>query len=124
MKESEQLPYIPLDFEKFRNLSAGIIPALIIDSENKSILMCGYMTKQNYEETLETKRVVFYSRTRSKRWLKGETSGNFLEVESVIQGCENDIILIRAKPKGPTCHRMTKSCFDKKPMAPEDLWLL
>ncbi len=124
MKETKQIPYIPLDFEKFRDLPVGIIPALIIDSQNNSILMCGFMSKQNYEETLDTNRVVFYSRTRRKRWPKGETSGNFLEVKSIISGCENDIILISAKPNGPTCHRMAKSCFDEEPMTTKDLWLL
>lgn len=76
------------------------------------VLMLGYMNRQAYEKTIETGKVTFYSRTRNELWTKGETSGNFLDVVDIYSDCDNDTLLIKANPHGPTCHRGTTSCFD------------
>ena len=92
----------------------GLIPAVIQDSETMQILMLGFMNEEAYEVTKKTGRVTFWSRTRKKMWQKGETSGNFLEVVSIGTDCDNDSLLILAKPKGPTCHKGIYSCFGSK----------
>lgn len=100
-----------LNFEKL----GGLIPAIVQDSETMQILMLGFMDKEAYELTKKTGKVTFWSRTRKKIWQKGETSGNFLKVIDIKIDCDNDSLLIAAKPKGPTCHKGTYSCFgDKK----------
>ena len=97
-----------LDFEKM----GGMIPAVIQDAETLQVLMLGYMNEESYKKTVETKKVTFWSRSRNCLWTKGETSGNFLHVREMYVDCDNDTILIKAKPDGPTCHKGTTSCFD------------
>jgi phosphoribosyl-ATP pyrophosphohydrolase/phosphoribosyl-AMP cyclohydrolase len=97
-----------LNFEKL----GGLIPAIIIDFNTNQVLMLGFMNKEAYEKTLETKRVTFFSRTRQTYWIKGETSGNYLNVIDIKSDCDNDTLLIIAKPEGPTCHTGAYSCFD------------
>jgi len=97
-----------LDFEKM----GGMIPAVIQDAETLQVLMLGYMNEESYKKTVETKKVTFWSRSRNCLWTKGETSGNFLHVKEMYVDCDNDTILIKAKPDGPTCHKGTTSCFD------------
>ena len=89
----------------------NLIPAIIQDSKTLEVLMLGYMNKQALQKTIKTGRVFFYSRTKSRLWMKGETSGNILEVADIKSDCDNDCVLIKANPKGPTCHRGTKTCF-------------
>jgi len=101
---------IKIDFEKMK----GLIPAIIQDWKTKKILMLGLMNKEAWEKTIRTKRVTFWSRTRNKLWTKGETSGNFLIVKKVYIDCDNDAILIKANPKGPTCHTGNETCFFKE----------
>ncbi len=96
-----------LDFEK----SNGLIPAIIQNDKTMEVLMLGYMNKESLEKTLKEKKVCFYSRTREKLWLKGETSGNFLNLVSIAPDCDNDTLLIRVNPVGPTCHTGNISCF-------------
>ncbi|MDA2921827.1 bifunctional phosphoribosyl-AMP cyclohydrolase/phosphoribosyl-ATP diphosphatase HisIE [Patescibacteria group bacterium AH-259-L07] len=97
-----------LDFEKLD----GIIPAIVQDAETKAVLMLGFMDKEALNKTIKNKKVTFWSRTKQKLWEKGETSGNTLEVLSIITDCDNDTLLILAKPQGPTCHTGTYSCFE------------
>ncbi len=97
-----------LDFEKM----GGMIPAIVQDCETLQVLMLGYMNEEAYNKTKETKKVTFWSRSRNCLWTKGETSGNFLHLREMYVDCDNDTILIKAKPDGPTCHKGTTSCFD------------
>ncbi len=88
-----------------------LIPAVIQDANTNQILMLGYMNQEAYDQTLATNLVTFFSRSKNRLWMKGETSGNTLEVVSIFPDCDNDTVLIRANPKGPTCHNGTTSCF-------------
>ena len=90
----------------------GLLPAIIQDADNARILMLGYMNKESLEKTLETKKVTFFSRSKQALWTKGETSGNFLELVSMEIDCDKDTFLIKAKPKGPTCHLGNQTCFN------------
>lgn len=96
-----------LNFEKL----GGLIPAVVSDSETNQVLMLGFMNKEAFAKTIETKRVTFFSRTRNTLWTKGETSGNFLNLIDIKEDCDNDSLLLFAKPDGPTCHQGTYSCF-------------
>ncbi len=92
----------------------GLIPAIVQDSKTLEVLMLGYMNKEAYEKTLKTKKVHFYSRSRNKLWLKGESSKNYLYLESLNLDCDNDTVLVKVNPAGPTCHTGEVSCFFKK----------
>ena len=96
-----------IDFEK----SGGLVPAIVQDAATAKVLMLGYMNAESLGITLKQKKVCFFSRSRQKLWLKGETSGNFLNVVSIKTDCDADTILITAKPDGPTCHTGARSCF-------------
>lgn len=96
-----------LDWQK----SGGLLPAIIQDAHSEAVLMLGYMNREALQETLSRHRVVFFSRTRDKLWEKGETSGNTLELVSIAADCDNDALLVRVHPSGPTCHRNTPTCF-------------
>lgn len=89
-----------LDFEKM----GGLIPAIVQDNNTNKVLMLGFMNEEAYEETKETGKVTFFSRTKNRLWMKGETSGNTLQVVSMMVDCDNDTILIKANPAGPVCH--------------------
>lgn len=82
----------------------GLIPAIIQDDRTLRVLMLGYMNREAYEKSLAEGRVTFYSRSRQCLWTKGETSGNYLDIVSVAADCDNDTLLIRVIPHGPTCH--------------------
>jgi phosphoribosyl-ATP pyrophosphohydrolase/phosphoribosyl-AMP cyclohydrolase len=89
----------------------GLIPAIVQDIETKVVLMLGFMNEAALNKTIKSKRVTFWSRTKKRLWEKGKISGNTLEVISVFGDCDNDTLLILAKPKGPTCHTGAYSCF-------------
>lgn len=97
-----------IDFKK----QNGLVPVIIQDARSLQVLMLGYMNEEALLKTQEEGKVTFYSRSKQHLWTKGETSGNFLWVENIYEDCDNDTILIAAKPEGPTCHRGTTSCFD------------
>lgn len=99
-----------IDFEK----GQGLVPAIIQDAETKNVLMLGYMNKDAYQKTVETGRVTFWSRTRNTLWTKGETSGNFLNVVEIKNDCDQDTLLIKVHPDGPTCHKGTDTCWGEK----------
>ena len=101
-------PFAELDSAKQTD---GLIPAVIQDDRTLQVLMLGYMNREAYEKSLTEGRVTFYSRTRGCLWTKGETSGNYLDIVSVTADCDDDTLLIRVIPHGPTCHTGAKSCF-------------
>ena len=109
-------PFEALDAAKQAD---GLIPAIIQDARTLRVLMLGYMNREAYEKSLSEGRVTFYSRTRRRLWTKGETSGNYLDIVSVTADCDNDTLLIRAIPHGPTCHTGAASCFDGAAAGPE-----
>lgn len=96
-----------IDFDKMN----GLVPAIIQDATTKNVLMLGFMNKEAYEKTIGTQKVTFYSRTRKTLWTKGETSGNFLNLVSIQNDCDNDTLLIKVNPTGPTCHKGTDTCW-------------
>lgn len=91
--------------------SDGLVPVIIQDSKTLQVLMLGYMDEQAYDKSVRENRVTFYSRTKGRLWTKGETSGNFLDIVSIAKDCDNDTLLIKVVPHGPTCHNGTVSCF-------------
>lgn len=99
-----------IDFEKMN----GLVPAIIQDSITKNVLMLGFMNEEAYQKTLATKRVTFYSRSRKCLWTKGETSGNNLELVSMKPDCDNDTLLVKVIPHGPTCHTGTDTCWGEE----------
>ncbi|GGK08593.1 MULTISPECIES: bifunctional phosphoribosyl-AMP cyclohydrolase/phosphoribosyl-ATP diphosphatase HisIE [Parabacteroides] len=107
-----------LDFEKM----GGLIPAIVQDNNTNKVLMLGFMNEEAYEETRETGKVTFFSRTKNRLWMKGETSGNTLQVVSMMVDCDNDTILIKAVPAGPVCHTGADTCFGEKNV--EDIMFL
>lgn len=96
---------------KFSKYADGLIPAIIQDAETRVVLMLGFMNQEAYDKTIETGKVTFYSRSRQTLWTKGETSGNFLMFVSAKVDCDNDTLLIKAHPIGPTCHTGTDTCW-------------
>ena len=90
----------------------GLIPAIVQDSLDGRVLMQGYMDSDALEVTLETGKVAFWSRSRQEIWIKGETSGNTLDLVDIHPDCDGDSLLIRARPEGPTCHLGKDSCYD------------
>jgi phosphoribosyl-AMP cyclohydrolase / phosphoribosyl-ATP pyrophosphohydrolase len=98
-----------LNFDKLN----GLIPCVIQDASTNRVLMLGFMNDEAYAKTLKEKRVTFYSRSKKRLWTKGETSGNFLELVSIVQDCDNDTLLIKVNPKGPACHTGADTCFNE-----------
>ena len=99
-----------LDFEKM----GGLIPAIVQDNNTNKVLMLGFMNEEALEQTLSSGKVTFFSRTKNRLWMKGETSGNTLSVVSITPDCDNDTLLIKAIPAGPVCHLGTDTCFGEK----------
>ncbi len=98
-----------LDFKK----QGGLVPAIIQDADTNKVLMLGYMNQESLKKTQETGKVTFWSRSRQCLWTKGETSGNFLNVVSIKEDCDNDTLLIKVHPDGPVCHTGSVTCFDE-----------
>ena len=97
-----------IDFNK----TDGLVPVVIQDEQTLEVLMLGYMNQEAYDKTVQENIVTFYSRSKQRLWTKGETSSNFLHVKSIAIDCDNDTILIKVKPDGPTCHTGSRSCFN------------
>ena len=91
--------------------NTGLVPVIIQDYLNLKVLMLGYMNQEAFDKTLVEKKVTFFSRSKNRLWTKGETSGNFLKLIDWKLDCDNDTILIKVKPFGPTCHNGTTTCF-------------
>lgn len=92
----------------------GLVPAIIQDACTHRVLMLGYMNEESLEHTQKEGKVVFYSRSRKRLWMKGEESGHFLIVESIESDCDSDTLLVKARPTGPVCHTGSDTCFDEK----------
>ena len=89
----------------------GLIPAIVQDEDTGAVLMLGYMNEESLRRTLASGEVWFYSRDRQELWHKGATSGNKLKLVSISKDCEDNSLLVKAHPVGPTCHTGRKSCF-------------
>ena len=102
---------LQIDFDKM----GGLVPAIVQDADNGEVLMLGFMNAESFALTQKTGFVTFYSRTRNKMWMKGETSGNRLEVISASTDCDVDTLLFRVRVQGDglVCHEGTRSCFTK-----------
>lgn len=98
-----------IDFAKLD----GLIPCIVQDADSGVVLMLGFMNSEALEKTQKEKVVTFYSRTKQRLWTKGETSGNFLRVVDVIADCDQDTVLIKARPDGPACHTGADTCFNE-----------
>ena len=99
-----------IDFTK----GDGLVPVIIQNNNTLQVLMLGYMNQEAYNKTKTENKVTFYSRSKNRLWTKGEESGNFLFVKDIQIDCDNDTILIKAEPKGPTCHTGSTSCFKEE----------
>ncbi len=97
----------------FNKAADGLVPAVVQDANTLKVLMLGYMNEAALERTLSEKRVCFYSRSKKRLWTKGEESGNFLELNDLFLDCDNDTILVKARPAGPVCHKGTATCFSE-----------
>lgn len=97
-----------IDFKKYND---GLVPAIIQDVLTSKVLMLGYMNKEAFLKTNQSKQVTFFSRSKQRLWTKGEESGNFLNLVSIAVDCDNDALLIKVDPTGPVCHKGTDSCW-------------
>ena len=100
-----------IDFGKTPPSGGWGVPVVVQDQQTLEVLMLGYMNAEAFEKTQKEGKVTFFSRSKNRLWTKGEESGNFLLVQSIALDCDNDTILIKAKPIGPTCHTGSRSCF-------------
>lgn len=92
----------------------GLVPAVLQDAKSGQILMVAYMNRESLEKTISSGKAVFYSRSRKTLWLKGETSGNYMNVETLWVDCDMDCLLLKVTPEGPACHTGKNSCFYRK----------
>lgn len=110
-----------LNYEKYAD---GLVPAIVQDVETGAVLMLGFMNEEALATTQETCRATFYSRSRQQLWTKGETSGNYLDVLSIQADCDDDTLLITARPAGAVCHSGSDTCFGERPLQkPADILL-
>lgn len=100
-----------LSFEK----QSGLLPAIVQDARTGAVLMLGYMNREALHTTFERGRVVFFSRSKQRLWMKGETSGHYLDLVEIRTDCDRDTLLITARPNGPACHLGTRTCFGDEP---------
>jgi phosphoribosyl-AMP cyclohydrolase / phosphoribosyl-ATP pyrophosphohydrolase len=100
-----------LQFDKYPD---NLVPVIVQDQQTGKVLMLGFMNEAAYQKTLAEGRVVFYSRSKQRLWMKGEESGNFLFVEEILADCDSDTLLIKASPAGPVCHTGADTCFGEE----------
>lgn len=112
-----------MKLEELRFDDHGLIPVIVQDVGSGAVLMLAWADRDAVEKTLATGQAHFWSRSRQAPWKKGETSGNFLDVVDATVDCDGDALLVRARPRGPTCHRGTRSCFEPNPARLELGWL-
>lgn len=99
-----------IDFEK----TGGLVPVIVQHATTLQVLMLGYMNKEAFEKTKKEGKVTFYSRSKNRLWTKGEESKNYLMVDEILVDCDNDTLLVKAFPHGPTCHTGSTSCFKEE----------
>jgi phosphoribosyl-ATP pyrophosphohydrolase/phosphoribosyl-AMP cyclohydrolase len=97
-----------IEFSKYND---GLVPAIIQDVDTARVLMMGFMNKQAFDQTMATEKITFFSRSKNRIWVKGEESGNFLNLKSFAVDCDNDTLLFKVKPDGPTCHTGADTCW-------------
>lgn len=102
--------HLTIDFGKLN----GLVPCIIQDATTHRVLMLGFMNEEAYQKTVAEKKVVFFSRSKQRLWMKGETSGNFFDLVEIIPDCDQDTLLIKVHPKGPACHTGADTCFKEK----------
>mgnify|MGYP003493444304 CR=1 FL=1 len=95
------------------DFSKGLLPTIVQDVLTGQVLMLGYMNEASYQKTIETNQVTFFSRSRNELWTKGDTSGNYLILKDIKVDCDNDTLLIKGEPQGPTCHEGTDTCWSE-----------
>ena len=100
-----------VDFKKYPD---GLVPAIVQDFNTQKVLMLAFMNQEAFQKTEELGKVTFYSRSKKRLWTKGEESGNFLIVKQVLLDCDNDTILVKAEPQGPTCHTGADTCWSER----------
>jgi phosphoribosyl-ATP pyrophosphohydrolase/phosphoribosyl-AMP cyclohydrolase len=122
---SEPQTFEPRTFDPtaLRYDARGLVPVVVQDVSSGAVLMLAYADGEALERTRETGQAHFWSRSRQALWQKGETSGNTLAVEEMLVDCDGDAVLYRALPQGPTCHRLTRSCFEPNSARLELGWL-
>ena len=99
-----------IDFIK-NSKNNSLVPAIVQDAKTNKVLMLGYMNEEAYQQTIDTQKVTFFSRSKNRLWTKGEESGNFLNLVSIKVDCDNDTLLVKVNPVGPTCHKGTDTCW-------------
>ncbi len=109
-----------IDFEK----GNGLVVAIVQDADTAKVLMTGYMNQEALDVTLRDRKVTFWSRTKGRLWTKGETSGNHLFVEQVLQDCDADALLFKVRPAGPVCHTGADTCFGETNVSDDELAIL
>jgi phosphoribosyl-AMP cyclohydrolase / phosphoribosyl-ATP pyrophosphohydrolase len=102
-----------IDFKK----SDGLVPAIVQDADTGAVLMLAYMNREALEQTIARKRAVFFSRSKQRLWEKGETTGHTLDLVDIALDCDQDTLLVTARPRGPACHNGTLTCFGNEPRA-------
>ncbi len=102
-----------LELDKVRFDRDGLVPVVVQEQSTKQVLMLGYASRETLEETLTSGLLTFFSRSRNARWLKGETSGNYLRVNALSLDCDGDTVLALVSADGPACHNGTKTCFEE-----------
>lgn len=100
-----------VDFAKYPD---GLVPAIVQDNQTQKVLMLGFMNQEALNHTESTGKVTFYSRSKNRLWTKGEESGHFLELKSIAVDCDNDTLLVKAHPNGPTCHTGADTCWSER----------
>ncbi|HLV70189.1 MAG TPA: bifunctional phosphoribosyl-AMP cyclohydrolase/phosphoribosyl-ATP diphosphatase HisIE [Xanthomarina sp.] len=100
-----------IDFDKYKD---GLVPAIIQDASTNKVLMLGYMNNEALDKTNNLGKVTFYSRSKQRLWTKGEESGNYLNLVDLLSDCDNDALLIKVNPSGPTCHKGTDTCWKEE----------
>ena len=119
MNENPPIEKSSLDIESLAwEKQSGLLPAIVQDADSRRVLMLGYMSREALARTIESGQVTFYSRSKQRLWTKGESSGHVLTLVGLETDCDNDTVLVQARPQGPTCHLGTVSCF---PNAPGDV---
>lgn len=100
-----------IDFDKYKD---GLVPAIVQDASTNRVLMLGFMNQEALNKTNNLGKVTFYSRSKQRLWTKGEESGNYLNLVSMLLDCDNDALLVKVNPSGPTCHKGTDTCWQEK----------
>ncbi len=101
-----------LSITNVRFNDAGLVPVVVQDAASQEVLMLAWANAETLAESLAREKLVFWSRSRNARWLKGETSGNFLNLVEISMDCDGDTILAKVNPVGPACHNGTRTCFE------------